>query len=147
MLVLIFLYAPLNWIQILWRNPLFSSPCTIPLKIWYGKGLERGWLYLHTRGIPELGRCLAFPQWRRSMLRMELCCLGLECAVAWPVSARWVCILPHPDFLLTSHADLVQTCRRLSSVIHIHSMGYKMKKIMGGLVHVCILLLIFWHTD
>lgn len=26
-----FLYAPLNWIQILWRNLLFSSPCTIPL--------------------------------------------------------------------------------------------------------------------
>lgn len=77
MLILIFLYSLLSWNLKLWRNQLFSCPCTLQPYLKYDMGnlWRRGCLtlpayikeYLSWALIPLL------PQWRLCLFWMELC--------------------------------------------------------------------------
>lgn len=108
MLILISPYSLLSWILILWRNQLFSCPCTLLPYIKYG--MENFWI----RGcfsLPAYTEDTWAGHWFHYFPNGDFACYGWSCAVGMTAHQCCLCakkdyILSHSEFLLTAYVGL-----------------------------------------
>ena len=135
MLVLIFLYSTLNWIQILWRNQLFSYPHTLN-SAWGETGrMGRATLLAYTKAYRSwiLIRPLSPLQTMR-VKNGAILLGGHDDTAALPMRARWDYILLPRLPSNSLGRPLFRPAQEWALWISNHFTGFQMKNFMVALM-------------